>query len=156
MNNYSNMPRRRVLQPRARVIPRSPSRDPPANLLAYAHYAPPRSASTRLGIRARRPGRMGGIVFLLYVVERYLLTGTAPLFGPAWLPTAQTSLECLIFAGSGWIAGRLNRSAALITALGVAGTLCLYGVSGTSPSTFPGSSGWRLTRSAIRATWILS
>lgn len=64
------------------------------------------------------------------------------------MPTAQTSLECLIFAASGWIAGRLNRTAPLATALAFAGTLCLYGVSGTLPVDVP----WlfRLTLDALR------
>jgi hypothetical protein len=57
---------------------------------------------------------------ITYLLERPLLSWTAPLLGPAWLPTAQLALACTALAGTGWIVGRWNRFHALIFAASLA------------------------------------
>lgn len=60
---------------------------------------------------------------LVLLVERPLLRATAGLLGPEWYPAASQFLDCLALAASGWVAGRLNRQAALPTVLIFAATL---------------------------------
>jgi len=55
-----------------------------------------------------------------YLVERPLLSWTAPLLGAAWSPTAQLALACVGLAATGWIVGRWNRFHALIFASSLA------------------------------------
>jgi hypothetical protein len=58
-----------------------------------------------------------------YLLERPLLTWTAPLVGAMWFPTAQLSLECFALGGTGWIVGYLNGSGAVVGVLVFAATL---------------------------------
>jgi len=60
---------------------------------------------------------------LTYLVERPILIWTAPLVGAHWMATAKLSLDCLALAGTGWVIGRLQRSAPLAGALAFAVTL---------------------------------
>jgi hypothetical protein len=55
-----------------------------------------------------------------YLVERPLLSWTAPLLGAAWFPTAQLALACVGLAVTGWIVGRWNRFHVLIFAVSLA------------------------------------
>jgi hypothetical protein len=61
---------------------------------------------------------------LTYVVERPLLIWTARLVGAHWVATAKLSLDCLALAATGWVIGRLHRSAPLLGVLAFAATLC--------------------------------
>ena len=51
---------------------------------------------------------------ITYLVERPLLSWSAPLLGASWLPTAQLALACAGLAATGWIVGQGNRFDALI------------------------------------------
>jgi hypothetical protein len=54
---------------------------------------------------------------ITYLVERPLLSWTAPLLGSSWLPTAQLALACLGLAATGWILGQGNRFDVLLFAV---------------------------------------
>jgi hypothetical protein len=45
---------------------------------------------------------------LTYLVERPLLSWTAPLLGASWLPTAQLTLQCVALFATGWVIGWLR------------------------------------------------
>src|SRR5215472_3310429 len=60
---------------------------------------------------------------LTYLVERPLILWTAPLVGDHWVATAKLSLDCLTLAATGWLVGRLSRTAPLFGALVFAATL---------------------------------
>jgi hypothetical protein len=60
---------------------------------------------------------------LVYLLERPLLNLTAPWLGPGWFPIANQLLDCLALAAAGWMAGRSNRTDALLTVLIFAATL---------------------------------
>ncbi|HEV2425401.1 MAG TPA: hypothetical protein VGZ29_11295 [Terriglobia bacterium] len=60
---------------------------------------------------------------LTYLLERPLLIWTAPLAGSHWVATVKLALDCLVLAATGWIVGRLDRSAPLPGALAFAATL---------------------------------
>src|SRR5215469_17240345 len=63
------------------------------------------------------------LLALTYIVERPLILWTAPLVGDHWVATAKLSLDCLTLAATGWLVGRLSRSAPLFGALAFAATL---------------------------------
>ena len=46
---------------------------------------------------------------ITYLLERPLLSWTAPLLGVAWFPTAQLAVACTGLAATGWIVGRWYR-----------------------------------------------
>jgi len=60
---------------------------------------------------------------LAYAIEHLLLIGTARLLGGYWLATATVSFDCLALAATGWVIGRLHRSAPLLGVLAFAATL---------------------------------
>ena len=66
-----------------------------------------------------------GLLALTYIVERPLILWTAPLVGDHWVATAKLSLDCLTLAATGWLVGRLSRSAPLVSTLAFAATLAL-------------------------------
>lgn len=57
---------------------------------------------------------------ITYLLERPLLSWTAPLLGAAWFPTARLALACTALAATGWIVGRWNRFDVLIFAASLA------------------------------------
>lgn len=64
------------------------------------------------------------VVFALtYFLERPLLVWTAPIAGAHWVATVKLALDCLVLAASGWVIGRLDRSAPLPGALAFTATL---------------------------------
>jgi hypothetical protein len=63
---------------------------------------------------------------LIFALERPLLNLIAARLGPAWLPIANQSLDCLALAAAGWVTGRSNRESPLLTVLLFAGTLTLW------------------------------
>jgi hypothetical protein len=65
---------------------------------------------------------------LTYLVERPLLIRTAPLAGSHWVATVKLALDCLVLAATGWIIGRLDRSAPLPGVLTFAATLAFFSV----------------------------
>ena len=66
---------------------------------------------------AVRSAGLGLLIFAaLLWIEQLLLRWTGPILGLNWLPTAQVALECLAFAGTGWLIGRWGRSGVLIFA----------------------------------------
>jgi hypothetical protein len=46
---------------------------------------------------------------VLFLIERPLIQGAAPLLGGPWIPTAQLALECCGFAAVGWLIGRWGK-----------------------------------------------
>jgi hypothetical protein len=66
------------------------------------------------------------LLVLAYIVERQLLHWMAPLLGPIWIATAHLSLDGLTLAAAGWMAGRGNRSHALLSGLLFAVTLSYW------------------------------
>ena len=58
-----------------------------------------------------------------YLLERPLLTWTAPLVGASWFLTVRLSLECFALGGTGWVVGYLNRSGGIVAVLVFAATL---------------------------------
>jgi len=65
------------------------------------------------------------LLALTYLAERPLLLWTAPLLGDHWVATAKLSLDCLTLAATGWLVGRLSRSAPLFGALAFGATLAV-------------------------------
>lgn len=63
---------------------------------------------------------------LTYLVERPVVIWTAPLLGSHWVATAKLSLDCLTLAATGWIIGRLHRSAPVVSVLAFALTLAFF------------------------------
>jgi hypothetical protein len=63
---------------------------------------------------------------IAYVVERPLLQWTAPLFGAVWMATAHLALDCLTMAAAGFVAGRSNRSHAVVSASVFAATISFW------------------------------
>lgn len=63
------------------------------------------------------------LLLLSYAIERPLLIGTARLLGGDWLATAKVSLDCMELAATGWVIGRLHRSAPLLGVLAFGATL---------------------------------
>ena len=75
----------------------------------------------RLWIAARGvPLGWVALFAITYLLERPLLSWTAPLLGAAWSPTAQLALACAALAATGWIVGRWNRFHALVFAVSLA------------------------------------
>jgi hypothetical protein len=68
---------------------------------------------------------VGWAMLLLFtaVIEPPLLAGTVRLAGGYWLATAKLSLDCLALAATGWLIGRLHRSAPLFAVLVFSATL---------------------------------
>jgi len=66
------------------------------------------------------------LLALTYLVERPLVIWTAPLLGSHWVATAKLSLDCMALAGTGWLIGRLHRSAPLLGVLAFAATLAVF------------------------------
>jgi hypothetical protein len=66
------------------------------------------------------------LFLLTYILERPLILWTAPLVGAHWLATAKLALDCLALAATGWIIGRLHRSAPLLGVLAFAATLGFF------------------------------
>lgn len=48
------------------------------------------------------------------------------LFGAAWIATAHLAFDCLTLTAAGWVAGRLHRGHAMLTATLFAFTLCFW------------------------------
>jgi hypothetical protein len=70
----------------------------------------------------------GVLLALTYLLEPPILSCTAPLVGAHWVATAKLSLDCFMLAGTGWVIGRLHRSAPLLGALAFAATLAVHNV----------------------------
>jgi hypothetical protein len=66
------------------------------------------------------------VFVLTYAAERPLLLWTAALVGAHWVATAKLSLDCFVLAATGWIIGRLHRSAPVFGATAFAAALALY------------------------------
>jgi len=63
------------------------------------------------------------LVPLAYITERLLLRWTASLLGAGWLPTVRVTLDGLALAATGWMIGRVHRSAPISGVLAFAATL---------------------------------
>ena len=63
------------------------------------------------------------LFLLTYVIERPLLIWTAPWVGAHWVATAKLALDCLVLAATGWVIGRLHRSAPVLGVLAFVATL---------------------------------
>ncbi len=64
------------------------------------------------------------LLALAYLAQAVLLR-EAPLLGPEWFPTARVILDCCALSAAGWVAGRLRRERALLSASIFAVTLSL-------------------------------
>lgn len=72
---------------------------------------------------------LAGWVTLLtvdFLIGRTLLHWAAPVVGAAWMATAKLAFDCLAFALTGWVTGRLNRARPLVTVALFAATLALH------------------------------
>lgn len=70
------------------------------------------------------------LLAIAYGVERPVVGWTAPLFGPVWIATAHLAFDCLTLAAAGYVAGRLNRARAVLSAAMFAVTLCCWDFGG--------------------------
>jgi hypothetical protein len=61
-----------------------------------------------------------------YLVERPLLTWTAPWLGASWLPTAQLAFECVALAATGWMIGRWSHLDVVYALLAFAAILAVW------------------------------
>ena len=77
------------------------------------------------------------LIVLTYLAERPLLRLTAPVVGAQWVATASLSLDCLKLAATGWIIGRLHRTAPLPGVLAFAATLGLFNLEAWLPLDVP-------------------
>lgn len=57
---------------------------------------------------------------VILFVENWLLRWSGPLLGPAWLPTAQTALECAALFTAGWLIGRWGWPGVVLLAVAIA------------------------------------
>jgi hypothetical protein len=72
-------------------------------------------------VRSILPGWVTLLV-LAYGIEGPMLHWTAPWFGASWIATVHLAFDCLTLAAAGFVAGRFNRSRALL----FAATLCFW------------------------------
>ena len=77
---------------------------------------------------------------IAYGVEGPLLRWTLPLIGATWIATAHLALDCLTLAAAGFVAGRFNRSRAVLSGIVFAVTLCFW----TFPATVALNIPWLL------------
>jgi hypothetical protein len=77
------------------------------------------------------------LIVLTYLADRPLLRLTAPVVGAQWVATASLSLDCLKLAATGWIIGRLHRTAPLPGVLAFAATLGLFNLEAWLPLDVP-------------------
>jgi hypothetical protein len=67
---------------------------------------------------------------IAYGVESPLLRWTSPLIGATWIATAHLAFDCMTLAAAGFVAGRLNRSRAVLSGVLFAATLCFWNFGG--------------------------
>ncbi len=70
------------------------------------------------------------LLAIAYGIEGPVLRWTGSLFGSSWIATAHLSLDGLTLAAAGWVAGRFNRSHAMLTGALFALTLCFWDFGG--------------------------
>jgi hypothetical protein len=101
-------------------------------------------------MRWARSVLLGWIALLViaYGIEGPVLRLTGPLFGVSWMATAHLAFDCLTLAAAGWVAGRLNRSYAMLTVGLFALTLCFWDFGGALALNVP----WllRLVRNSVQ------
>jgi hypothetical protein len=71
------------------------------------------------------------LLLIVFLLERPLLIGTAPLIGAMWIATARLGLDCAVLAATGWVVGRLSRPISMLGILAFAATLTLGDFSST-------------------------
>ena len=64
------------------------------------------------------------LLIIAYAVEGPVLRWTAPFFGAIWIATAHLAFDCMTLAAAGFVAGRFNRSRAVLMGLLLTATLC--------------------------------
>lgn len=63
---------------------------------------------------------------IAYLMERSVLLWAASLLGAKWYPTIRVGLDALALAGTGWVIGRLHRSAPILGVLAFAASLTFW------------------------------
>jgi hypothetical protein len=71
------------------------------------------------------------LLLIVFLLERPLLIGTAPLIGGMWIATARLGLDCAVLAATGWVVGRVSRPIPMPGVLAFAATLTLGDFSST-------------------------
>lgn len=66
------------------------------------------------------------LLAITYVLERPLLSWTAPMLEGSWLDSAHLALDCCALAVSGWVIGHLSRGDWFIALLSFALTLTFW------------------------------
>jgi len=66
------------------------------------------------------------LLIIAYAVEGPVLRWSAPMFGAIWIATAHLAFDCMTLAAAGFVAGRFNRSRAVLMGVLFAATLCFW------------------------------
>jgi hypothetical protein len=77
----------------------------------------------RLWAAARAIAAGWAAVLLIAILAERPLAWISARLGPSWAPTLRLALQCGAMAAAGWIMGRLNRQAPLLTVSVFAATL---------------------------------